>query len=614
MKLITRLVPIAFVVWQVSLSLVLAEPDDDTDVTSIPKWSQEAVWYQIFVERFRNGDATNDPTLADIEGAWPHLKIESWKPTAWGQDWYRQEAWAKASGEPFYKTVYMRRYGGDLQGVIDRLDYLKQIGVTAIYLNPVNDSPSLHKYDARHYRHVDRNFGPDPEGDLQLIQQEDPADPAAWKWTAADKLLLQLIAEVHRRNMRIILDYSWNHTGSKFWAWKDVVAKQQKSKFKDWYEIESFDDPSTEENEFHYRGWSGVKTLPEFKRVKRSDGKLDLPSAVKQHIRAVTRRWLDPNGDGDSSDGVDGFRLDVAAEVPIAFWHDYRQFVRSINPDCFLLGEIWWEKWPHKLKDPAPYLMAERPVFDAVMNYRWYVAARGLLGVGQRKQTPASYPNRIKDLSQGIQPPAARAMMNLVSGHDSPRLSTSLYNPGLYKYRVNPRQNRDYKIDRPKTIDADRRLMLIHQFTSIGSPQIYYGDEVGMWGPDDPDNRKPMVWPDIQYEPETTAPLGIGRTPDTVAVDHELLAFVRNLAQLRHRYGHLFAYGKLEFVAASDPEVLIYRRIANMEQVYVVMNLARNAKTVPLPATSLVDLLSDQTLSGTLKLAPRSARIVAAKR
>jgi cyclomaltodextrinase / maltogenic alpha-amylase / neopullulanase len=201
-----------------------------------PAWAADAIWYQIFVERFRNGDPANDPTPHDMIGVTDEPVPEGWAPTPWGHDWYRQEPWAAATGRDFYGTVNFRRYGGDLQGVLDKLDYLQDLGVTALYFNPLNDAPSLHKYDARHYRHIDRNFGPDPRGDEARMAAEDPMDPATWGWTAADSLFLVLVDEVHRRGMRIIVDYSWNHTGITFWAWRDLLARQRESPFADWYE------------------------------------------------------------------------------------------------------------------------------------------------------------------------------------------------------------------------------------------------------------------------------------------------------------------------------------------------------------------------------------------
>ena len=245
-------------------------PGSNTDV---PAWAKDVVWYQIFVERFRNGDPSNDPTLHDIEGSYPHVFPEEWEPTPWGHDWFRQEPWAEATGEDIYRTIQMRRYGGDLQGVIDQLDYLQGLGVTALFLNPINDSPSLHKYDARNYRHIDRNFGPDPRGDEVLMAAENPLDPATWSWTAADSLFLALVDEVHRRGMRIIVDYSWNHSGPTFWAWQDVLENQAESPYAEWYEVERFDDAATPDtNEFSYSGWAGVPDLPEWRKIGRPEG------------------------------------------------------------------------------------------------------------------------------------------------------------------------------------------------------------------------------------------------------------------------------------------------------------------------------------------------------
>lgn len=178
-----------------------------------PEWAKTAIWYQIFVERFQNGDPNNDPTLQNIKGSWPHKKPASWEISNWTSDWYQQTDWEKETGKDFYTTVQMRRYGGDLQGVLNQLDYLQSLGINALYFNPLNDSPSLHKYDARSYHHIDVNFGPDPEGDLQIIASETPNDPNTWKWTSADKLFLKVIEEAHKRNIKIVLDYSWNHTG-----------------------------------------------------------------------------------------------------------------------------------------------------------------------------------------------------------------------------------------------------------------------------------------------------------------------------------------------------------------------------------------------------------------
>ena len=557
----------------------------------VPTWAEDAIWYQIFVERFRNGDPTNDPTLGDIEGSWPHMQPEGWEPTPWGWDWYRQEPWAEATGENIFFTLQLRRYGGDLQGVLDRLDYLEELGVTAIYLNPINDAPSLHKYDARNYRHVDRNFGPDPEGDAALMAAEDPNDPATWGWTSADSLFLALVKEVHSRGMKIILDYSWNHTGIEFWAWRDVLENQAESPYADWYEIERFDDPATADaNEFAYSGWAGVRELPEWKKVGRPEGVRsgavpgNLVPEVRELAFAVTRRWLDPNGDGDPSDGVDGFRLDVAEIVPLDFWREYRRVVREVNPEAYLVGEVWWEEWPETMFDPAPWLQGD--VFDAVMNYRWYEPTRRFFATTRPYLSASGYVAALDSIERGIPEAHLRAMMNLTGSHDSPRFATSIYNRGRYKHEVNPRENPRYRIDRPDERTREiQEMILVQQFTWPGAPHIWYGDEVRMWGADDPDPRKPMVWDDLTYESEVADPLGRPRVSDQVAPDESFREFYRRLIALRKAHARLFAEGEVTWLEVHDPNrVLAYGRRLADERAIVAFNASEDPQALAVPA------------------------------
>ena len=561
------------------------------DAMAVPDWSKDVVWYQVFVERFRNGDPSNDPTLDDMVGAWPDLRPEGWEPTPWTQDWFRQEDWAVATGEPFYYTAQLRRYGGDLQGVIDQLDYMQDLGVTAIFFNPINDSPSLHKYDARNYRHIDRNFGPDPEGDAAAAATEDPGDPATWTWTAADSLFPALVDEGHRRGMRIIMDYSWNHTGTQFWAWQDVLENQEASPYSDWYEIERFDDPVTPDTiEFTYSGWAGVPELPEWRKVGRPEGARSgavpgtLVEGVRELVFNVTRRWLDPNGDGDPSDGVDGFRLDVAEIVPLDFWREYRRVVRQINPEAYLVGEVWWEKWPDRMFDTAPWLQGD--VFDAVMNYRWYEPTRSFFASAPPYLTASQYVAALDSVAAGIPDSHLQAMMNLTASHDSPRFGTSIYNPGRYKHRVNPRENPDFKIDKPDLRTREiQEMILVQQFTYIGAPHIWYGDEVGMWGGDDPDPRKPMVWSDLEYEPEILHPMGGTRRASLVTPDPWLRGVYQRLIDLRQGRLRLFVDGDLEWVLTSDANrLLAYRRSLGDEQVIVAFNASEDPQEIDIPA------------------------------
>ncbi|MBL7865814.1 MAG: hypothetical protein JNK10_13110, partial [Cyclobacteriaceae bacterium] len=175
-----------------------------TAINQPPSWAKNVVWYQIMVERFNNGDKGNDQTADDISiPAIGQSPPAGWSVTTWTKDWFAQEAWASKAGLPFDQTLLHRRYGGDLKGVIEKLDYLKDLGITALFLNPINHAPSLHKYDASSYHHVDANFGPDAKGDRKMMAAENPEDPTTWKWTAADKQFLKLIQEAHKRNMKV---------------------------------------------------------------------------------------------------------------------------------------------------------------------------------------------------------------------------------------------------------------------------------------------------------------------------------------------------------------------------------------------------------------------------
>lgn len=564
-------------------------PDESQSENHVPQWSKEAVWYQIFVERFRNGDPSNDPTAHDIVGTYPDSIPGNWKITPWNSDWYSPDEYFKQSPLPDqWNNLQLRRYGGDLQGVLDKLDYLESLGINAIYFNPLNDSPSLHKYDPRHWRHIDRNFGPNPQEDIKIIESENPVDPTTWKWTHADKLFLKVIEECHKRGIKVILDYSWNHTGKEFWAFKDVMENGRDSEFADWYEIESFDDPATEENEFEYSGWAGVQIMPEIKKdIIGTHEEIPLKGnlhseSVKQHIFNITKRWLDPNNDGDPSDGVDGYRLDVAEKVPVGFWREYRQVVKSVNPEAYLVGEIWWKSWPDELLLPHYYLQGD--MFDGVMHYHWYRPARNFFADAPEPMNPSEFVEALNNEFEQISMDHMQAMMNLTASHDAPRTSTSLYNNGRYKYKTKLWENTDYKIDKPDEHTRKiQKMLLMHQYTYIGAPHIWYGDEVGMWGADDPCTRKPMVWSDIQYQDETTHPMNKARKRDEVKQDTALLNFYQKLIQLRKDHPVL-VYGKLDFVLVDDANrTLAYSRYNDSNEMITAFNKSDQQQILKIP-------------------------------
>jgi len=605
---------------------------------TIPEWAANAVWYQIFPERFYNGDPNNDPTVDDIKGAYPGFVPESWRTTPWTQAWYRpddyfQETYTELDfyGNPvnsFSQKTAWRRYGGDLAGVLEKLDYLDDLGITAIYFNPLNDAPSLHKYDAANWRHIDRNFGPNPRADVETMRSEDPNNPDTWQWTEADRQFLEVIDALHERDIRVVMDFSWNHTGINFWAWQSVLEQQRNSPYRDWYWVTEWDDPSTESNEFKYHGWFGVHSLPEIREseyVDHSNGMTAYDGniysdAVKQHIFNVSARWLDPNGDGDPSDGVDGFRLDVAAELPLSFWREYRAFVRSINPEAYLIGEIWWEQWPDKLMDPTPYLQGD--IFDAHMNYRWYRVARHIFADAPDELSLSDAVARLNATHQGIDDTTYAAFMNMSASHDSPRLATSLFNRGPYKVGTGPTADNQYRIDRPDaTTWRNVDLLLLHQFSYLGSPQIWAGDEMGMWGADDPHTRKPLIWPEFEFEDEMYHPFGLERKTDVVHFDHERYAYYRTLIAQRNSREELRT-GRVQHELIDDEtRTWIYRRTLpeRSETSFAIFNLGDHGRVLPLDegcvnveATVTVgdaELTNDRA---SVIIAPRSATLLVA--
>jgi len=531
----------------------------------VPEWVTDAIFYQIFPERFANGDRSNDPTRDTLEADVP----ASWTVLPWTGDWYARADWERELGADFFEHgVFHRRFGGDLQGIIDRLEYLQKLGISAIYLNPVFHARSLHKYDGSSFHHVDPHFGPDPAGDLAIMDRE-TSDPATWQWTAADRLFLSLLEQAHARGMRVILDGVFNHTGRDFFAFKDIRKRGAASPYTAWYTIERFDDPATPADEFKYKCWWGVDTLPEF--ADSADGK-NLHEGPGNYVLAITRRWMDPDGDGDPSDGIDGWRLDVAREVPVAFWRDWHALVQQINPEAYTVAEEW---------DEASKFLGDG-AFDATMNYFGFAfPTKGYLIDSTMTATKAAaeFHNRLDD-----HPPAMRyAMLNLVDSHDTDRLASMIVNaarrpyeqPARFDYdiSVSPRQHADYAVRKPDARERRiQRMVAVLQMTYVGAPMIYYGTEAGMWGADDPCDRMPMVWPDMTFAPQAADPKGRQRTPDPVAFDQAMFDFYRAAIAFRRRFIAL-RHGEIEFLPADDAaKFFAFRRTDGGEDLVIGFN------------------------------------------
>lgn len=555
-----------FVLIFISFSFAIAQTKNK-EISRVPSWAKQAVWYQIFPERFNNADTANDPTVEDVVNIWPYIEPEGWQITPWTSDWFKRQPYEeKLNNYDYYQIQGMRRYGGDLQGIIEKLDYLKDLGITAIYINPVFESPSLHKYDAKMYRHIDNNFGPDPQKDIEIWNTEDPLDAATWKWTTADKLFLTLIKECHNRDIKIIIDGVFNHVGTFFWAFQDVVKNQGNSKYKDWFTINKFDDPNTPENEFDYEGWIGVKDLPELKEDENG-----LIKPIKDHVFNVVKRWMDPNGDGDPSDGLDGWRLDVAEMVNLNFWKEFRTFVKNINPEAYITGEVWWQDWnKDKMFNAAPWLQGD--AFDAVMNYRFARAVKNFVIDNKNRINSSVFVDSLNQISKDYNEENLYVLLNLMDSHDVDRLASQINNPDLwYDHNANPSQNKEYKVEAPDSIGRlKQKLIVVLQMTLPGAPTIYYGDEVGMWGGDDPDCRKPMVWSDLNYEDETTHPYGLKRNIDKVGFNMDLFNWYKNLISIRKNNPSL-SLGTVSYSAIND-NILSFKRSYQDENIYVIIN------------------------------------------
>jgi cyclomaltodextrinase len=522
--------------------------------TSDPSWPAHAVWYQIFPERFRNGDPTNDPTRDTLEN--PGKVPANWRISPWTGDWYARDDWETAQDHGpssddtpnFYKDgVFDRRYGGDLQGVIDKLDYLQRLGVNAIYLNPVFYAPSLHKYDGSALNHVDPYFGPDPQGDLALIATENE-HPETWHWTAADRLFLKLVAEAHKRGFHVLLDGVFNHTGRGFFAFRDLKEKQQASAYAGWYEVKSWADPAKPGSRFTYRGWFGLDTLPVFAAT--SD-RQNMAAGPKQYVFNVTKRWLAPVVDGVAAQGIDGWRLDAADERPAGFWRDWNAYVRSINPEAYTCGETW---------KPAAKFVVDCG-FSACMNY-WAFAypVKGFLVDGR---ISASRFVELLNTRRDAFPEATRFVLeDLIDSHDTDRLASMIVNRELAAYSptgdISYSENNDVRMNSPYSIAkpdaaarAIQREVVLFQMTYLGAPVIYYGDEAGMWGAHDPDERMPMVWADLKYDLQKTDPRGNPRSPDDPNFDPTVFDFYQRAIALRKNHPAL-GDGNIEFLGTDD--------------------------------------------------------------
>lgn len=534
-----------------------------------PDWAKGAVWYQIFPERFFNGNPGNDPG-----GPWTYAP-------GWTSDWLtvtpdeldaaRARGSARTfeirkSGEhatgAFRDVVFDRRYGGDLQGVERKLAYIRGLGATAIYLNPIFHAESSHKYDATDYRHIDPTFGdPGDQPTLELPVGE-TSDPASWTWTPADRYFVdRFLPACKGAGVRVVLDGVWNHVGTRHWAFADVVRKGKDSPYAHWFQVEFADEKTYPDWKTRvldlapgrlvsWRAWNGRNGgLPSFSRDHDR-----LHPDVEKHIFDVTRRWMDPDGDGDPRDGIDGWRLDVAMDVPMGFWQAWRAHVKSINRDAVLQAEVWF--------DGRAYF--DGRAFDGQMNYPFTDAV--LAFVGRHPKADAAW---LADRLSGVfshGPQNDLVQMNLLGSHDTERLLTRIdrlvHDP---KAEVN-QPAAPSRVDTPPTA-LSRRLSVLGvalQVACPGAPMVYAGDEMGMWGGNDPDCRRPLPWPE----------LGAQQNAALAADAGALTAAYRSWLTLRQHpiAGPVLRYGSMRMIESGEPDVFILERQVNRVRVLVVVN------------------------------------------
>ena len=353
-----------------------------------PDWVQDAIFYQIFPDRFYNGNSSNS----------------SKKVCKWGD---------KPARDNFF--------GGDLEGIIFKLPYLEELGVNALYLTPIFKSPSNHKYNTTDYYEVDPSFG-----------NKDS--------------LKRLVKELHQRQIRIILDGVFNHCGDTFWAFQDVIEKGAKSKYKDWFIIKNY--PIVKYPEPNYRCWMGTSSMPEFNTDN---------SEVREYLLEIVKYWI-------KEADIDGWRLDTVEFMDPSFVRQIREAAKEVKQDAYVVGEVM---------EGVATSWFKGHCIDAVMNYKlrdllidFFI--KKVINAVEFNQQLYSFRQTYSDLINYF-------MFNLLGSHDVPRFLT--------------------------LCDGDvkkMKLATVFLMTYIGAPVIYYGDEVGMMGGEDPDCRRTMIWDENQ--------------------------------------------------------------------------------------------------------------------
>jgi len=513
-------------------TLTVYEPDFST-----PDWASNAIFYQIFPDRFRNGDPGNDPQTGDVRYDDP-VVAKDW--TDLPEGYCRGYSGGNCDQDPHSRDYF----GGDLAGITDKLDYLADLGVTAIYLNPIFDSASNHGYDTQDYTRIDPYFGTEADWD-------------------------NLVAQADALGIRIILDGVFNHVSSdspffdRYGHYESVGGcESADSAHRDWFYFRPQlggactgpDGPGT----VGYTGWSGFDSIPVIHK-----GLAAVQDFVLLGEDSIAKRWL--------AAGASGWRLDVSGDptFPEEWWPAFREVVKAQDPEALTVAEQWQ-------KDTTLLRQLRGDRFDTTMNYRFRDAVLGFLAPGQfdRKGFPASgaptdpadFAARMLSQQEDYPPQVYRSLLNLLDSHDTERILWTL-TPGA-------ETTADRELNSGNAADGLRRLELaaLIQFTMPGAPMIYYGDEVGLTGDDDPDDRRTYPWADL------------GGT-----IDADLLSDYQALAGLRTANAALTS-GDLRFllIGSDDEGTIAYGRRTQGDAAIIGINRSDQEQLVRIPVAGFV--------------------------
>ena len=516
---------------------------------STPDWAKGAVMYQIFTDRFYNGDKSNDVETNEYY----YIGDYSQRVTNW---------------DKYPANMGVREfYGGDLQGVMDKLDYLQELGVEVVYFNPLFVSPSNHKYDIQDYDYIDPHYGKivDDGGEVLPDGVTDNSQATKYKkrttglknLEASNELFIKLVEELHRRGMKVILDGVFNHCGS-FNKWMDRERIYEGEEDYEPGAYVSADSPYRSYFRFfkegpenwpyngNYDGWWGHDTLP----------KLNYEDSVKleNYILYIGRKWVSPPYN------VDGWRLDVAADLGRSneynhdFWKKFRRAVKDANPSALILAEHYG--------DPRDWLKGDE--WDTVMNYdafmepiTWFLTGMEKHSDEAREELLGNIDNFIGSMAHHMSnmlTPSLQVAMNELSNHDHSRFLTRTNHMVGRVEHLGPEAANEY------VNKAVMREAVVMQMTWVGAPTIYYGDEAGVCGFTDPDNRRTYPW---------------GRE------DHELIAFHKEAIRI-HKEHPALRTGSLKILGGEE-NVLSYARFKGNDRIVIVINNRSERTEVKVP-------------------------------